>query len=455
MRLTRLLVALASLTYLLSGCAALQPAERDFVGANLTLPTSDSHTIYQLERSLLLDQSVLDYVNGIRQRLETANGSPCNCQVVVDAFSGYEAYAVSPNTIVISAGVLAQADSEDEVAALIAHEMNHAINDHTTQTWLQDAFVSTLRLGAIVASGSDNAGYAALIGESAHEATTGIVYRHWNAEHEIEADAFAVETLARAGYSQDGVKMMIRRLGEYSEQAVANRSTDPEQCITSQKNSNNFSIDFKSCTAQLTGSNESIYLSSEARLESALEHAWTLPPEQRRQRASAGPPSFDSIDYLYAMNALVLTNPAALKAGIELIEARPLPRSLENNVSVSNRMAQSYFLLDENEKGMEYWEKSANSPHRTPWTFTQLLKVADKQRDRDMVQRLLNEMNRELGMVPAMLPAEYYLARRYDLMIHEGITLTRCALNLADNIKTSQLCSDYGKLANRSQPLKW
>ncbi|APX94982.1 hypothetical protein BWR19_10085 [Halomonas sp. 1513] len=449
----RLATALA-LSAALAGCAGIHQPDRSFDNVDLVIPTRDSHTIHQMERTLVLDQDVLDYVNDIRQRLETAHGTPCNCQVVVDAFSGYEGYAVSPYTIVVTAGVLAQADSEDEVAALIAHEMSHAIHDDTTKQWMQEAVASTLRLGALVAGGSDNVGYAALIGESAHEATNGIIYRHWNAEHELQADAFAVEVLAKAGYSQDGVKMMIRRLGEYSEQAIAGRSTPPSQCV-SQQGDNNLAVDFRACTAQLTGSGESIYLPPQARLEAALEHAWELPPQQRRQRAAPPPPSFDAIDYLYAMNALVFSDEDLLRNSVEAMASRPLPASLEGNVSVSNRMAQAYYLLGEYDKVMPYWEQSASSPQRTPWTFTQQLKLADQQRDRDKVRQLLNEMSDELGMVPAMLPAEYYLARRYELRVHEGLTLARCALNLAGSISTAQLCSEYGQLANRHQPLNW
>ncbi|SEL65505.1 M48 family metalloprotease [Halomonas daqiaonensis] len=456
MRLTQRLAAMLVIATTLSGCAAIQQPERQFKTVNLTLPTGDSQTILQLERTLVLDQEVLNYVNGIRERLELAHGSPCDCQVVVDASGGYEGYIVSPKTIVISAGLLAQADSEDEVAAMIAHEMSHALEGDSTKTWLQETVSSTLRLGAIVASdSSEKIGYSALIGESAHEAAKGVIYRHWNAEDEIKADAFAVDLLAKAGYSQDGLKMMIRRLGEYSEQVIANRSQGEAHCLTGKQGTSELNIDLKACTAQLTGSRESIYLSPEMRLEAALEKAWEQPPQKRRQRASPPPPFFDSVDYLFAMNTLVFNESADLRAAVEAIKERPLPTSLEGNVTVSNRMVQAYGLLDEPEQALHYWEQSANSENRTPWTFSQLLKVADMQRNKPMVQRVLGEMGQELGMVPAMLPAEYYLARRYDLFIHEGITLARCALNLAGDIEISELCSEYGKLAKQSKPLNW
>lgn len=458
MRLSYCLPVMIALATMLSSCASITQPTREFDTVDLTIPTGDSHKIYQMERTLVLDQAVLDYVNGIRTRLEATHGAPCDCQVVVDAFAGYEAYTVSPNTIVVTAGVLAQADSEDEVAALIAHEMSHALHDDSTKKWLQEAVSSTLRLGAMVAGDSAAVGYAAVIGESAHEAARGLIYRHWNAEDEIEADAFAVDLLAKAGYSQDGIKMMVRRLGEYSQQAIASKTTDDAQCLSGKRGeqgTHTINIDFTECTANLTGSRNSIYQGQEARLEAAMESAWSLPPEQRRRRATSPPPRFASVDYLYAMNDLAFTDRAALRAGVKAMEARPLPATLQGNVTVSNRMTQAYYLLDDPETAMHYWQQSATSDQRTPWTFSQLLKVADQQGNGPMVKRVLGDMDQELGMVAAMLPAEYYLARRYDLPFHEALTLTRCALNLAGDLKTSQLCGEYGKLSDRAQPLNW
>lgn len=128
MQMTKLVGGLFALVLvMLSGCAvdpkysALKPLE----GADRKVDINDIRQLRQMDRTPILDPNLIGFVQRVRQRLETAWGTPCNCVVVVDSFSGYEAYSLSTTTIVVSAGLIAQASSEDEVAAVIAHELGH------------------------------------------------------------------------------------------------------------------------------------------------------------------------------------------------------------------------------------------------------------------------------------------------------------------------------------------
>ena len=146
MQLSKILGA-ASLVVGLSGCAALLEPEQHYTDVDLTIPTRDNQAIHQRDRTVLKDQSVLTYVEGILKRLEATHGKPCECQVVVDTSPGYEAYTVSANTIVLSSGAISQAESEDEVAALIGHELYHVYENDVLDSMLQDGAIAALRMG--------------------------------------------------------------------------------------------------------------------------------------------------------------------------------------------------------------------------------------------------------------------------------------------------------------------
>ncbi|MBY6109195.1 M48 family metalloprotease [Halomonas sp. DP1Y21-3] len=448
MQLSKILGA-ASLVVGLSGCAALLEPEQHYTDVDLTIPTRDNQAIHQRDRTVLKDQSVLTYVEGILKRLEATHGKPCECQVVVDTSPGYEAYTVSANTIVLSSGAISQAESEDEVAALIGHELYHVYENDVLDSMLQDGAIAALRMGA-VAAGED---VTVVFGDSLKEAATGLIYRHFEAQDEIDADAFAVDLLARAGYSQNGMNMMIRRLGEYASEARASAPA-AAACLRMDDEGEIF-INFTQCTSTLTGADSSRYLAKEARTEAAMALAMELPDDQRRRSTQGQVPEFYTIEYLDQVADMDFTSKEALARDLPRIERLDLPPELADDASLHSKFTAAYLMLGDHERATQALALSAQSTYRTPTVFRHLLQVADYNRDGELVAQLLHDMDREIGQMPSMLPVEYYLTRRYDLTVQEGIRLARCAMTLAQDLGLSELCDVYGDKADNYTALRW
>ncbi|MCW8963088.1 MAG: M48 family metalloprotease [Gammaproteobacteria bacterium] len=120
------------------------------------------------------------------------------------------AFALPGGYIYVTRGILAYLNSEDELAAVLGHEIGHvtarhAVRQHSTSTLTGIA-------GAILASQSGVQG----AGDIANILGTALV-RGYGREHELEADRLGAQYLARTGYSPDAMFNVIRVLKKQEE----------------------------------------------------------------------------------------------------------------------------------------------------------------------------------------------------------------------------------------------
>lgn len=398
------LLCLAAVLLTLNGCSTNM--SRQIQGTEYAAYKPDLQTMAEMDRSVVADQELLAYLNGILGRLNAQLLEPCECSVIVDTHSGYEAYTLSSKTIVLSAGLIAQAQTEDELAAIIAHELSHVVNGDQEGTDLRAGLAYLARAGDLATGG----GGSLLFGDAIEAATQGLLYNRWDSEEELRADELAVKVLGGAGYSQAGLKMAIRRLAAYSEHALKNKPQG-NKCISGGSDKKN--IDVTACTTALTGADDTVYLTGEQRLKASQRAMWELGREQRRLAIYADVRKFESVEYLFAMNRLVSSDRKALEVGLRHLESLPVPASLVANDAIANRLFMSSIMLGDEDKAREYLFKSFESDHRTVATYRNLLWVADAKKDREMVGRIMGEMRKDIGWSSRLLPIEAYLAKRY------------------------------------------
>lgn len=435
----------------LAGCAGIPGTGKgkEIAGYDRQVNVIDTQYLHQMDRTMVGDPALAAYVQGIRGKLEAAHGDSCDCVVLVDSFGGYEAYSISTKTAVVSAGVVAQVDSEDELAAIIAHELGHVYSLDAVKGMFQDATIFAINAAGWAAGAG---GYSIMLEDYVDDVSRGLIYRRWNVEQEMDADLFAMDLLVKAGYSVSGLKMAVRKLAQYGAHA-AHPSSAAAVCAAGGRRFDDKRL--KACSKIWTGAQDSVYQDRDSRLKAILAASRRLTSEERRRVQGKAPPRFASVDYLFRMNKLVAADAARLRRGLAAVERMPMPPSLEGNVSVTNRLAMAHRLLGDEAKAQAYLARSFFSPNRTVWTFAQYYRHLSGSRDPDLVRRTINQSHAEVGPNQALLPMEAYLAKRHRLPGIRLETTGRCLLSLVGDAKTLNLCGEFEKRADAGGPAPW
>jgi beta-barrel assembly-enhancing protease len=161
-------------------------------------------------------ESILNKLNS------SASPSPYSFRVMVVNFPAVNAFAAPGGTIVIFQGLLERTRTAEELAGVMAHEMQHILRRHATRALLQQLSMKVI----LAAATGDATGLAyGLEGAS----TLGML--RYNRQNEEEADREAVRMLMAAGIDPGGLTTFfeaIQREDEKSLKLPAYFSTHPE-----------------------------------------------------------------------------------------------------------------------------------------------------------------------------------------------------------------------------------
>ena len=166
--------------------------------------------------ALFYDPLVNDYVEHLAWRLASHSDlvEP-RLSVVMLNSADINAFAVPGGVMGINAGLLLNADREDEVASVVAHELAHLSQRHFARGLDQARRQQPIALSALLASilvaatvGGD-AGAAALLGTQAGLVQSQLAFSR---ENEREADRIGMQTLARAGFDPEAMPAFFERL---------------------------------------------------------------------------------------------------------------------------------------------------------------------------------------------------------------------------------------------------
>jgi predicted Zn-dependent protease len=183
-------------------------------------------TLYQLRRmGYVLDDPLIDnWLDGMGHRLGAASGqADQNFTFFMMRDREINAFATFGGYIGVNAGLVLTADSEDEVAGVLAHEISHVTQHHVLRA-AERAQKDTLPLilaeiGLIVAaqhsrnSSDSNGVTAAAISAQALAVQRQIDFTRSN---EAEADRIGIETLYRSGYDVNGMTNFFERMDRAS-----------------------------------------------------------------------------------------------------------------------------------------------------------------------------------------------------------------------------------------------
>jgi beta-barrel assembly-enhancing protease len=230
----RLPVAIAAFTFSLAAvCAPAQDQQLPDIGSSaneLLNPSQQAEYGAMLLRQLrhygyVLDDPLIDgWLQSVGHRLAAASDKPQHpFTFFMLKDRQFNAFATLGGYIGTNAGLVLAAETEDQVAGVLSHEVAHVTQTHvlrSAERAQKDSIPILLAmLGAIAiaqssdGNSSDDGAMAALASAQALAAQRQIDYTRSN---ESEADRLGIQGLARAGYSPDAMAEMFTRMQSIS-----------------------------------------------------------------------------------------------------------------------------------------------------------------------------------------------------------------------------------------------
>ena len=141
-------------------------------------------------------------LNNIAYKLIKANNLPDGISIKVSAEEEANAYANINKEIYIYKGMLNYATTDEEIAAVISHEMGHIINGHNAKQTILNGIIANL-----TGDSSKSVGAAAV-----QELSSAKLSR----KDEFEADLSGVDLLVKAGYNPLAMISVLNKIcGNY------------------------------------------------------------------------------------------------------------------------------------------------------------------------------------------------------------------------------------------------
>jgi len=129
---------------------------------------------------------------------------------------GINAFAAPGGLILVSRGLLRCCRDEDQLAAVLAHEIGHVQLRHGLQAIRKSRFTTLFSIlateGAKQAVGAELAQLTTIFEDSIHDVTATLVNSGYSRAFEREADRAAVTILTRTGYDPQALTAMLAEM---------------------------------------------------------------------------------------------------------------------------------------------------------------------------------------------------------------------------------------------------
>lgn len=249
-------ILVASITLHLSGCATTTKSSASGVTRSqfLVMPASkvdqmsaraysETLSVAKQKATLNVDKAMYNRVNAISQRLIAqvdvfrADAKAWAWEVNIEQNDQVNAYCMPGGKIMVFTGLVEKINAtDDELAAVIGHEIAHALREHGRERMSQ-AYVQQFGLRALAAFVVNGlAGAATMQGASLGSQ---LFFALPNGrEQERESDRIGLELAARAGYNPDAAVTLWQKM-------TANNNGAPPEFLSTHPASENRIADLK------------------------------------------------------------------------------------------------------------------------------------------------------------------------------------------------------------------
>ncbi len=191
-----------------SSQAVLSPQQEREIGAQ-------SMVEIRGDKSYLDDAEVSDYLNQLGYRL-VSNSSEPGQEFEFFAINDHQinAFALPGGFVGVNTGLILTAQSESELAAVLAHEVSHVTQHHLARMMAGQkvdslAAMAAVAVAILAARSNPDAAMSAIVGAAASGIQRQLTFTR---EHEQEADRIGLATLQKAGFDARAMPVFFERL---------------------------------------------------------------------------------------------------------------------------------------------------------------------------------------------------------------------------------------------------
>ncbi len=261
------------------------------------------------------DPALDRYLQGVLDKLVAVSVPNCRVTVHVTPHAAAQAVALSDGGILVALGFLRNLKNEDEVAALLAHELSHILLDHHSS----DSFVSNQDkvlkgletanaaggqlLGMVDPGLSRKVDTVTSVGGAVHGVSESMIAPAWTRDQEDEADLLGTDLIVAAGYNPRAMTAIMEVIKAHEAQAAKvaaerdklhQESMEGSLLDTAASTNPNDTWDIVSSVADITtglleGSDEEEHRPAEERKEEVADYVKEHHKQHRRRSYAAEP----------------------------------------------------------------------------------------------------------------------------------------------------------------------
>jgi predicted Zn-dependent protease len=275
----RLVPAALGLLIVTAACASRRPGEPLKPGFNLYSKEQDveigreASAQVRQQFQVVQNQWLQNYLNTVGQRLAatpTAEQSGFPFSFTMLNANEVNAFALPGGPTYVFSGLLREADTEGELAGVLAHEMAHVILRHGTNQVSRATVISIPAQVAGAAVGQSTIGQIVQLGLGV--GLNGL-FLNYSREAETQADALGARIMAQAGYNP-------LEMASFFEKLEASRGPGVPQFLSSHPNPGNR---VKAVQAEIRTFPPRPYGFTTGQFQQAQQMVAQLPPPPRQQ----------------------------------------------------------------------------------------------------------------------------------------------------------------------------
>src|SRR3990167_6364094 len=190
--------------------------------SNIAQTTQQSIQLQKRAQGIAANPAIDQYLNGVLARLQKSlPGTPIAARVYTTPNTEFNATSFQDGGIYISYKALGALESEDELAAIIAHEYSHVLLQHYKTNWIDSAANLAYSAGNIyinskVKTATDTDLLRMMVtNNAALEASQIGLVPVLSRDQENEADQLGMDLMVRANYSFSGGLSFLSRMQQW------------------------------------------------------------------------------------------------------------------------------------------------------------------------------------------------------------------------------------------------